>query len=118
MITVDDNTVVYKYGGSDRTYHKLGSMPFLLWRAIQEAKSKGFQTFDFGRSDYHHHGLVEFKDRWAGERTSLTYWQSPIPSENFLVNGGPALQAAKYFFGFLPSSLQGIAAGHLYRHIG
>jgi hypothetical protein len=38
-------TVVYKYGGSDRAYHRLGSVPFLLAKAIREAASSGAQVF-------------------------------------------------------------------------
>jgi Acetyltransferase (GNAT) domain len=112
------NTVVYKYGGSNQAYHKLGSMPFLLWRAIQEAKLQKVQTFDLGRSDCYNQGLVDFKEHWGAERRLMVYWRSPTSAENFLVNGGPALQAAKQFFGFLPNSMLEAAAGLLYRHIG
>jgi CelD/BcsL family acetyltransferase involved in cellulose biosynthesis len=112
------NTVVYKYGGSDPAYHKLGPMPFLLWRAIQEAKSQTVQTFDFGRSDYYNQGLIDFKDRWAGERRLMTYWRSARRAENLLVNDGLALRAAKQFFGFLPNSMLKAAGVLLYRHIG
>jgi hypothetical protein len=111
------NTVVYKYGGSDQACHKLGSMPFLLWRAIQQAKSNAAQTFDLGRSDYSNQGLVDFKDRLAAQRTSLTYWRFPAPAENFSVNDNLALAGARHFFGFLPDSMLK-AAGLLYRHIG
>lgn len=112
------NTVVYKYGGSDQAYHKLGSMPFLLWRAIQEAKSKAVQTFDLGRSDYSNQGLVDFKNRWADQRTLLTYWRFPARAENFPVNVSLALAGAKHFFGFLSNSMLKVAGGLLYRHIG
>ncbi len=44
------DTSYYKYGCSDERFHKLGAMPFLLWRAILKAKSVGSRTFDLGRT--------------------------------------------------------------------
>jgi CelD/BcsL family acetyltransferase involved in cellulose biosynthesis len=111
------NTVVYKYGGSDQACHNLGSMPFVLWRAIEQAKSNGVQTFDLGRSDCSNQGLVDFKDHWAAQRTVLNYWRFPAPQENFKLNDSLALAGARHFFGFLPNSMLK-AAGLLYRHIG
>ena len=31
-------TMFYKYGGSDAAHHRLGGMPFLFWRLIQDAQ--------------------------------------------------------------------------------
>jgi hypothetical protein len=41
--------MLFKYGASDARFHNLGTMPFLLWQAIQDAKARGGSTFDFGR---------------------------------------------------------------------
>jgi len=70
-------TTVYKYGGSDASAHNLGAMPFLFWKAIEDAKNDGAQKFDFGRSDCDNAGLITFKDRWGSQRTALTYWRMP-----------------------------------------
>src|SRR5260370_33528826 len=69
------HTMVYKYGGSDASAHNVGGMPFLFWKAIQDAKKDGVQKFDFGRSDCDNAGLITFKDRWGSERMELTYWR-------------------------------------------
>lgn len=66
-------TLYYKYGCSDRNYSSLGAMPFLLWKAILDAKRLGLETFDLGRSDWDNPGLIRFKDRWGAARSSLTY---------------------------------------------
>lgn len=112
------DTVVYKYGGSDQAYHGLGPMPFLLWRAMQDAKAAGAKTFDLGRSDYYNKGLIQFKDRWGGERSELTYWQSPPPAQKLAENESPRLRVAKHFVGFLPDPLLKVVGRLLYRHIG
>ena len=41
-------TLVYKYGGSDAAHHSLGGMPFLFWRAIQEAQAKASRSWTSG----------------------------------------------------------------------
>ena len=70
------HTVVYKYGASDERYHRLGGTQLLLWKAIQDAKSRGALEFDFGRSDHDNPGLAVFKDRWGAVRRPLTYYRS------------------------------------------
>ena len=70
-------TMVYKYGGSDARHHSLGGMPFLFWRAIQEAKARGIEELDLGRSDLDQPGLIAFKDHLGATRTTLTYYTSP-----------------------------------------
>ena len=51
-------TIYYKYGGSDAAHHRLGGMPFLFWRVIQDARARGFTDMDLGRSDIDQPGLV------------------------------------------------------------
>src|SRR5262249_17247390 len=41
------DTMVYKYGATNAKYHSLGTMPFLLWKAIEDAKSLNATEFDF-----------------------------------------------------------------------
>jgi len=57
-------TMVYKYGGSDARFHRLGSVPFLFWHAIQEAKAGGVDTLDLGRSSLDQSGC------WRSRTTS------------------------------------------------
>ncbi|MGZ6359820.1 MAG: GNAT family N-acetyltransferase, partial [Bdellovibrionota bacterium] len=51
-------SMLFKYGASDARFHNLGTMPFLLWRAIEDAKNLGATVFDFGRSDVDQQGLI------------------------------------------------------------
>jgi len=74
MITIRHRkTMVYKYGCSDPQFHPLGSMPFLYWQAIQDAKCEGLDVFDFGRTDADQQGLITFKNRWGAQQSVLEY---------------------------------------------
>jgi lipid II:glycine glycyltransferase (peptidoglycan interpeptide bridge formation enzyme) len=70
-------SMVYKYGCSDARFHKFGGMAFLFWHAIQEAKDKGCEEFEMGRSDTDNLGLISFKEHWGTVGTELSYWTYP-----------------------------------------
>lgn len=111
-------TMVYKYGASDATHHKLGAMHLLFWRTIQEARAEGCSTFDLGRSDRDDSGLLTFKERWGAERRPLTYWRCPVssmarsPVQEFVV------RCASQAFAMVPDGLRPVAGKLLYKHVG
>ncbi len=111
------STLVYKYGCSDASYHNLGGMPFLFWKAIQEAKERGILAFDLGRSDSADHGLITFKDRWGTTRSTLAYRRFSARQRQNAAEGYP-LQFAKRVFARLPDSLLTATGRLLYRHVG
>lgn len=75
ILTLSHNVaMVYKYGCSKADCNNLGGMALLLWRAIQEAKERGFEEFDMGRSDMDEPGLIAFKERWGATGRPLQYW--------------------------------------------
>lgn len=109
--------VIYKYGCSDAAHHNLGGMPFLFWRAIQDAKAAGAEQFDLGRSDLDNPGLISFKGHLGAQASQLTYYRhptTPVP--------GPAaksrIKLAQKMFTLLPNRLLSAAGAALYRHIG
>jgi CelD/BcsL family acetyltransferase involved in cellulose biosynthesis len=67
------DTVTYKYGCSDEQFNNLGGTHFLIWKTIQEAKDDGLHLLDLGRSDISNKGLLTFKDRFGGRRSTLIY---------------------------------------------
>jgi lipid II:glycine glycyltransferase (peptidoglycan interpeptide bridge formation enzyme) len=111
------STIIYKYGGSDRKFAKLGGTQLILWRAIEEAKRDGLLVLDMGRSDGNHKGLITFKDRWGATRSELTYLQyrkgrafSPVVDA--------ALHAARRFAPLATNVLSSVLGRALYRHLG
>ena len=109
--------VVYKYGCSDPTHHRVGGMQLLLWRAIQEAKQEGAREFDLGRSDWDDMGLVTFKDRWGSARSALTYLRYPAARVH---SARPEwlLQASKRALVLLPDRFLAATGNLLYKHFG
>ncbi|HTX37538.1 MAG TPA: GNAT family N-acetyltransferase [Bryobacteraceae bacterium] len=109
------STMTYKYGCSDSRFHRLGPMQLLMWKAIQEAKDGGLLGFDMGRTDWNNHGLMAFKDRWGGTRSTLTYLRYPAASvrrpEHLPV------RLANLLFTWSPNRLLTAAGNILYRHI-
>jgi hypothetical protein len=107
----------YKYGCSDERFHKLGAMPFLLWRAILKAKSIGSKIFDLGRTEEGHHGLIAFKNHWTRVSESLTYWTSPSGKSITFIEDWKQ-RAVKHVCAHVPDRLLEAVGTLLYRHAG
>ena len=67
-------SMVYKYGCSDAAFNNLGGTALLFWKTIQEAKDRGLEEFEMGRSDVDNLGLIAFKERWGASRKLINYW--------------------------------------------
>jgi lipid II:glycine glycyltransferase (peptidoglycan interpeptide bridge formation enzyme) len=110
-------TLVYKYGGSDARYHNLGGMPFLFWKAIQQAKAMGLEELDLGRSDPEDAGLIDFKRHLGAASSTLTYYRFPTSGVAPLASSW-TLRTAKRIFSLMPGSVLNLAGRVLYRHFG
>jgi CelD/BcsL family acetyltransferase involved in cellulose biosynthesis len=64
---------VYKFGASEREAQRLRPNHLLLWTAIREACTSGYEQFDFGRTDLDGHNLREFKLGWGTVEDPLIY---------------------------------------------
>lgn len=112
----DKNTLVYKYGCSDKRFNNLGGMQFLFWKAIQEAKDDELSQFDLGRSDWESTGLIAFKDRLGAGRSPLTYWQyDEGPVRRTATRG--QIQIAKCIIGAMPNAFLPLTGSLVYRHL-
>ena len=111
------DTSYYKYGCSDERFHKLGAMPFLLWRAILKAKSVGSRTFDLGRTGDDQHGLIAFKNHWTPISESLTYWTFPSDQSITFIKDCRQ-RMVKRVCARMPDRLLAAVGTLLYRHIG
>ncbi len=110
-------TLVYKYGCSDAGCHRLGGMPLLFWRAIQEGKQLGAEEFDLGRSEIDNRGLAAFKEHLGATRSKLAYFRL-APRES---NGAPRkrqLRIVRYALARVPGPVAQLVGSALYRHIG
>jgi Acetyltransferase (GNAT) domain len=110
------DAVYYKYGCADPQFNKFGGTPWLLWRAITAAKSRGATKFDMGRTEEHNLGLIAFKNHWVPRPQRLAYWTFPHDL-SFSSAGGWKLKAAKRLFSWMPNRLLTWSGQLIYRHI-
>ena len=111
------SAVVYKYGCSDERLHRLGGVPFLFWKLIEESKGSGVEELDFGRSDLDNDGLITFKDRFGARRLSLTYFRYPRAKRTTTVSGWGRRSIGR-LFSLLPDMVLPGVGKVLYRHMG
>ncbi len=110
-------TIYYKYGGSDAAHHRLGGMPFLFWRVIQDARAGGFVEMDLGRSDLDQPGLVAFKDHLGGTRWTLTYYGSRARSHHAARRDWMS-RAARGVCAHLPDAALDLTGRLIYKRLG
>jgi hypothetical protein len=109
-------SIVYKYGCSDARFHRFGGIALLLWKTIQEAKDRGAEVLDMGRSDCNNLGLISFKERLGASRQPLFYWTySNRPRRSLDVQGHAWLRKV---VPATPDLVLEMAGTLLYRHIG
>lgn len=111
------DTMLFKYGASDARFHNLGTMPFLLWQAIEEAKNTGANRFDFGRSEISNPGLIRFKDHFGAKRSALNHKVFPATSWEASAETWK-MALAKKVFARLPDNALILAGKLIYPHIG
>lgn len=111
------NTLFYKYGGSDPSFHALGGLQALFWKAIQEAKHEGLQCFDFGRSDLDDHGLITFKSHWGAECSKIAYFRYSLAPSHLDVRSW-GVQTVRGVFAHMPDRVLSTAGKLLYKHVG
>ena len=116
LTTRFQGTMTYKYGVSDRRFHRCGSMQLLLWKAIEDAKDTGLTEFDMGRTDWTNEGLATFKDRWGCSRFQITHLRYPA-IQTQLEKPGLKVKMAKQLFALAPDTLLMTAGKLLYRHM-
>jgi CelD/BcsL family acetyltransferase involved in cellulose biosynthesis len=116
------NTLIYKYGGCDARFNRLGGMHCLFWKAIQEAKAAGLRSIDFGRADADQRGLITFKNRWGAKESLLTYLRYGDPEQTAqfcdLPAGSCKSSAARFVLRHLPISVLSLTGLLLYPHVG
>lgn len=69
--------ISYKFSASHPEYLKLRPNNLMLWSGIVEAQNRGYQIFDFGRTDLETEGLRKFKLGWGAVEEPLYYSYYP-----------------------------------------
>jgi hypothetical protein len=108
---------VYKYGASDSRYQNLRANNLVMWTGIQEFIKNGYETFNFGRTECHHKGLLQFKRGWGTEESVIYYYRYDIRSNKFVRNAKTP-QSSYPVFSHLPAPALKLLGQILYRHVG
>ena len=110
-------SMVYKYGCSNVAFSNLGGTALLLWKTIQEAKERGFEELEMGRSDADNLGLVAFKERWGASGKLINYWTYPQMD----ATGLPTVwknRLARHVVSNVPDLALEVVGKFLYKHVG
>lgn len=117
ILTLSHNrSMIYKYGCSNAEFKRLGGTPLLFWKAIQEAKDRGFEVFELGRSDVDNLGLIAFKEHWGATRQLISYWTYP-PAQSQLPNVLKKKLVRRVVSSVPDAALEAVGS-LLYKHIG
>lgn len=111
------NILVFKYACGEPEYFKHGTMQLLLWRAIQDAKARGLEELDFGRSDFGNDGLMLYKERWGAVRCETGYFRCSRlhpARQGFFAS----LRSRPVMSSYIPQGVLDAAGRLLYRHFG
>jgi hypothetical protein len=119
VLTLEHNkSVVYKYGCSDARFHSTGAMPFVFWDVIRDAKQRGLEQLDLGRTERDNDGLLSFKKRLGATCERLVYVRYPPRGTAMSICKKKMVQVAKLVFARTPDRLLTAAGSLLYPHIG
>jgi CelD/BcsL family acetyltransferase involved in cellulose biosynthesis len=110
-------TLMYKYGCSDKRFSNLGGMQLLFWQAIEHAKRAGLVEFDLGRSEWDDEGLIDFKDRWGAVRSELTYLRHLPKGSRSRAGSLLQLRTVRQVAAFVPDRVVISLGRTLYRHL-
>lgn len=77
--------MTYKFGASHPDYLQYRPNHLMQWTAIQEAVNRGYEYYDFGRTDFDNEGLQNFKAGWGTVQEPLVYSYWPdVPGKGFM----------------------------------
>jgi hypothetical protein len=111
------HTAIYKYGASDMKYARHRANNIVMWEAIQKFHRTGYQTIDFGRTEFDNEGLCQFKRGWGTEENTLYYYVFDTKSKTFLPEISSSAPGYD-MFRILPVWLLRVIGHFLYPHVG
>lgn len=67
------DTIYYKFNASNPAYVALRPNDFIIWEGMQYGRARGRTSFDFGRTDWDHDGLLHYKCKFASEEKTISF---------------------------------------------
>ena len=112
-----NDQVIFKYGASDKSSHALRPNNLVMWEAIKIYSQNGCNSFDFGRTDLDHKGLLQFKRGWGTQEDTIHYYNYDLVKGEF-VNRYPKIKSSYSIFKHMPMPLLKLVGRVLYKHVG
>ena len=88
-----------------------------MWEAIKMYVANGSKSFNFGRTELDHKGLLQFKRGWGAREEAINYYKYDLVKNAFIKDSS----RIKYFnaiFQKLPLPLLKLAGHLFYRQVG
>ncbi len=110
---------IFKYGASDRRYQKFRPNNLVFRDAIRLLCGRGARTLSFGRTNFGHEGLRQFKLSWGTTETRLQYVKYDMRSKTYLTADQSLWEnRLKKTFANLPLPVLRVIGNIAYRHAG
>jgi hypothetical protein len=111
-------SVLYKFGASDDRFHHLRANNHVMWTAIQHYFQSGRAMIDFGRTEFGHRGLRQYKRGWGAQEMPLYYYRYDVRRRAFLKEKKAEAPPGYALFRKLPIPVLRAIGSWLYRHVG
>ena len=109
---------IYKYGASDKNFHRLRTGNLIIWEAIKHFCREGLKSICFGRTELGNKGLRQFKGGWGAEETQIQYFKYNLRQGVFVSGKQKGKPAYTGLFRAIPPPILNIIGSLLYRHMG
>jgi hypothetical protein len=107
---------MFKYGASDMKHQNLRPNNLIMWEAIKWYRNQGYETLNFGRTEFDNHGLIHFKRLWGPIERTLKYYRYDYKKKIYLQNK-QRIGFQKKIFLRTPASILRILGRLFYKHI-
>jgi hypothetical protein len=110
---------IYKYGANDRKYGHLRASNLVMWEGIKKCRELGCKTLNFGRTEPHHSGLLQFKRGFGCIEKEVKYYKYNFAQNKFiLANIKKSDSIRALIFSKLPIPILKIIGKFLYKYVG
>jgi len=109
---------IYKYGASDLAHQELRANNLVMWETINWFRVRGFETFNFGRTEPENEGLLQFKRGWNAEERLVRYFKYDLKKNSFKTKSIGVKGFYNRIFYVTPIPVLRFVGAAMYKHLG